>query len=175
LKGYGLPTQTTCTPPNYQSNITNITHNNRVIPDLSLIADMNTCVYSVYNGNWYGVGGTSVSTPIFAGILSLANQMRFNLGKSALTTVYSTNPNTVNNLINIPPQNNLQNFLYKTIYPDPTQYSSNFYDITIGSDTGSIGGNSTGLTTYNAITRYDIPTGLGSPNATNLCNALLNL
>jgi subtilase family serine protease len=161
--------------PNYQSNITNITHNNRVIPDLSLVADMNTCVYSVYNGNWYGVGGTSVSTPIFAGILSLANQMRFNLGKSALTTVYSTNPNTVNNLINIPPINNLQNFLYKTIYPNPTQYSSIFYDIIIGSDNGSIGGNSTGTTIYNAITRYDIPTGLGSPNATNLCNSLMNI
>jgi len=64
--------------PTYQSDITNILRKNRVIPDLSMIADTNSSVYTVYNGNWYGIGGTSVSTPIFAGILSLANQLRFN-------------------------------------------------------------------------------------------------
>jgi len=149
--------------PDYQSNISSITHINRAIPDLSLIADTNTSVYSVYNGNWYGVGGTSISAPIFAGILSLANQLRFNLGKSTLTTVTGINNST-----------NIQRYLYKTIYPNPLSYKEMFYDITGGANQGSAIGTTT-LTTYNTARGFDIPTGLGSPNATNLCNGLLNI
>ena len=151
------------TQPAYQSNISSITHTNRAIPDLSLIGDPNTSVYTVYNGNWYGIGGTSVSTPIFAGILSLANQSRFNLGKSALTTV--------NNSTGI---NQIQTYLYKIIYPNSASYTSMFYDIISGTDQGSATGTTT-LTTYNTATGFDIPTGLGSPNATNLCNGLASI
>jgi subtilase family serine protease len=161
--------------PNYQSAITSITHNNRVIPDISLIADTNTSVYSVYNGNWYGVGGTSVGTPMFSAILSLANQQRFNSGKGALTTVYSTTPNSATTLTYVPPANNLQNYIYKTIYPNATQYASAFYDVAIGQVVGSTGGNSNGKTTYSSGTKFDVTTGLGSPNATNLCNMLATL
>jgi subtilase family serine protease len=160
--------------PNYQSNITNILRKNRAIPDLSMIADSNSSVYTVYNGNWYGIGGTSVSTPIFAGILSLANQMRFNNKKNALTTVYSLTPN--NTLPNyVPPQNNIQNYIYKTIYPNSTLYGNTFYDVTIGYNMGSVGGNSTELTNYNSGTKFDITTGMGSPNAAFLCSQLQNL
>ena len=162
--------------PNYQSEITGITHNNRVIPDVSLVADTNTSVYTVYNGNWYGVGGTSVSAPIFAGILSIANQMRFNQNKMALTTVYSTTPNTVTNSAYIAPKNHLQTYLYRTIYPSSSLYSSVFYDVVDGNNKGSVGGtNLNGLTTYNTGVKFDVPTGLGSPNADNLCNVLLNI
>jgi len=162
--------------PNYQSAITTITHANRVIPDVSMIADSNTCVYTVYNGNWYGVGGTSVSAPIFAGILSLANQQRFNAGKGALTSVYSTTPNTATTPTYVGPANNVQTYLYKTVYPNAAQYASIFYDVVAGSELGSIGGtNTTGLTVYNAGLKFDVATGLGSPNATNLCNALLTI
>lgn len=160
--------------PNYQSDISGISHNNRVIPDLSMIADSNTCVYTVYNGNWYGVGGTSVSAPIFAGILSLANQQRFNANKGSLTTVYSTTPNNTTTSNYVPPANNVQKYLYKTIYPDSTKYANIFYDITNGYDMGSVAG-SNNLTIYNAGAKFDIATGLGSPNATNLCNALFNI
>jgi subtilase family serine protease len=160
--------------PTYQSDITNILRKNRAIPDLSMIADTNSSVYTVYNGNWYGIGGTSVSTPIFAGILSLANQLRFNNKKSSLTSVYSSTPN--NTLSNyVPPPNNIQNFIYKTIYPNSTLYSNVFYDVTIGSTMGSVGGSSNNLTNYNSGSKFDITTGMGSPNATFLCNQLLNL
>jgi len=148
--------------PGYQSNISTIQRKYRVTPDVSLIANSNSCVYSVYNGSWIGVGGTSVATPIFAAMLSLANQMRFNTGKSALTTVYS---NTTT------PANNIQNYLYKVIYPGP-KYKTDFNDITVGSNEGSVGGVSTSLTTYNTSLNWDIPTGLGSPNCANLCNDL---
>uniref|UniRef100_A0A6C0DCV1 Peptidase S53 domain-containing protein n=1 Tax=viral metagenome TaxID=1070528 RepID=A0A6C0DCV1_9ZZZZ len=160
--------------PTYQSNITNILRKNRAIPDLSMIADTNSSVYTVYNGNWYGIGGTSVSTPIFAGILSLANQLRFNNKKSSLTSVYSSTPN--NTLSNyVPSPNNIQNFIYKTIYPNSTLYGNTFYDVTIGSIMGSVGGSSNNLTNYNSGSKFDITTGMGSPNATFLCNQLLNL
>jgi subtilase family serine protease len=173
-KSAGCGYSTIINQPTYQKNITNILHKNRVIPDVSLIADTNTSAYSVYNGNWYGVGGTSVSTPIFAGILSLANQERFNKNKSALTTVYSITPNdTLSNYV--PPLNNIQNFIYKTIYPNATLYGNTFYDITIGSGMGSIGGNSSGLTNYTSGNNFDINTGMGSPNGTYLCNQLLKI
>lgn len=163
------------TQPNYQSGITSITHKNRVIPDISLIADTNTSVYSVYKGNWYGIGGTSVGAPIVSGILSLANQQRFNANKGPLTTVYSTNPNNATTSSYVPPKNNIHNYIYKTIYTNSTQYSNTFYDVTIGQNKGSIGGNSTGTTTYNSGAKFDVTTGLGSPNAKNLCDLLATI
>ena len=173
-KSAGCGYSTIINQPNYQSNITNILRKNRVIPDLSMIADTNSSVYTVYNGNWYGIGGTSVSTPIFAGILSLANQMRFNNKKNALTSVYSSTPN--NTLPNyVPPSNNIQNHIYKTIYTNATLYGSTFYDVIIGSTMGSVGGDSSELTNYNSGVKFDITTGMGSPNATFLCNQLLKL
>ena len=158
--------------PNYQSGVNNITY--RSIPDVAMVADSNTSVYTVYNGNWYGVGGTSVSCPIFAGILSLANQLRFNQKKPALTTVYSKTPNIPTSDKYIPPSNHVQTYLYKTVYPNKIQYSSLFYDVFVGEVKGSVS-NSTNLTTYNSLLGFDITTGLGSPNASNLCNNLLNI
>lgn len=152
--------------PSYQSNVSGISRTNRAIPDVSMIADDKTSVYSVYNGNWYGVGGTSVSTPIFSGVVSLINQSRFNLGKGALSSVYNNASM---------PSNNIQNYLYKTILPNPAKYSACFYDISIGTDLGSVGGNSNksnNLITYTASTGYDLTTGIGSPNATTLCEEL---
>jgi subtilase family serine protease len=173
-KSAGCGYSTIINQPTYQSNIANILRENRVIPDLSMIADTNSSVYTVYNGNWYGIGGTSVSTPIFAGILSLANQLRFNSNKQSLTSVYSSTPNNTSSNY-IPPPNNIQNFIYKTIYPNSTLYKSAFYDVTIGSTMGSVGGSSNSLTNYISGSKFDITTGMGSPNATFLCNQLIKI
>jgi subtilase family serine protease len=154
--------------------VSTITSTYRAVPDVSLIANTNTGVYVVFKGNWYSFGGTSVSTPIFASMLSIANQIRFNQGKTALTTVYNKTPNVATNSTYVPPTNNVQQYLYKTIYTS-TKYNSDFYDVTIGNDKGSVAGSSTALTTYNAGFKYDLPTGLGSPNCSNLCNDLLNI
>jgi subtilase family serine protease len=158
------------TQPAYQSGA--ITNFYRSIPDISLIADSNTSVYSVYNNNWYGVGGTSVSTPIFAGIVSLANQQRINAGKRVLTSVI---PAFVAPGKPVPVPNHLQTFLYKTIYPNTPLYTSIFYDVTSGTNRGSTSGKPSILSTYSATSKFDIPTGLGSPNVLNLCNALVDL
>jgi len=166
---------TSVSKPTYQNAVPSIVGNYRAIPDVSLIANQNTGVYSVFRGSWYSFGGTSVSTPIFAAVLSIANQTRFNQGKTGLTTVYTTTPNTATSNNYIPPSNNVQQYLYKTIFPNKNKYQQNFNDIIIGSDAGSVAGNSAILTNYNSGVGYDLPTGLGSPNCSNLCNDLLNI
>jgi subtilase family serine protease len=159
--------------PNYQKNISGITHTHRAIPDVSLVANEQTCVYTVYKGKWYGIGGTSVATPIFAAMVSLANQMRFNLSKNPLTSVYSLTNVASNNYK--PLSNNIQHYLYTTLYNNKAEYQNVFYDVIIGSNEGSIAGTNRGLTTYNSTSGYDITTGLGSPKCTNFCTSLAKL
>jgi subtilase family serine protease len=171
LAGCGY--SSTVSQPNYQKNISNISHTHRAIPDVSLVANDQTCVYTVYAGQWYGVGGTSVATPIFAAMISLANQMRFNINKPALTTVYSTLASPPANYV--APSNNIQSYLYTTVYNNKTEYQNVFYDVVLGTDKGSIAGTTRGLTTYSAGSGYDLTTGLGSPNCTNLCKGLVKI
>jgi hypothetical protein len=171
----GCGYSSTVKQPDYQKNVPGIANNNfRAIPDVSLVANMNTGVYVVYKGQWFSYGGTSAATPLFAGMLSIAIQQRYNNGKGPLTTVYSTTPNSIP-LSNVTPSNNVQKYLYKTIFPNPTKYANDFYDIKIGNNQGSIGGSSTGLTNFVTGSGFDIPTGLGSPNCANLCADLLNI
>lgn len=165
---------TSVAQPTYQQNVSNIARGYRAVPDVSMVANQNTGVYVVYKGAWYMFGGTSIAAPLFAGVLSLANQQRFNANKSALSTVYSTTPNNSTTSKYVPPSNNVQQYLYKTIYPS-SKYANDFYDVTIGSNQGSIAGNSESLTIYSAGAKFDLPTGLGSPNCKNLCDDLMNL
>jgi subtilase family serine protease len=165
---------TSVSQPSYQQSISAIAHKNRAIPDISMVANQSTGVYTVYNNQWYVFGGTSIATPLFAAILSLANQQRFNSNKTALTTVYSTSQPQPTNSNYVPPLNNVQQCLYKTIYTS-SKYANDFYDVTIGSDKGSVAGNSASLTTYTAGSGYDLTTGLGSPNCSNLCNDLASI
>jgi hypothetical protein len=67
------------------------TTNNRGTPDVAMDADPSTgvSVYDSYReGGWVnGVGGTSLAAPMWAGIISLANQGRKNAGKGNLTNM----------------------------------------------------------------------------------------
>jgi subtilase family serine protease len=155
--GAGCGYSRTILQPLYQKLVSSIAHIYRAVPDISLIANPQTSVYTVYDGSWFSVGGTSVATPIMAGIISIANQQRFNQNKSALTSVF-------------PSANNIQNYLYNSILVSPTKYKNDFNDVVIGSGVGSTP--ASGLTTYSSNIGFDITTGLGSPNATNLCNDL---
>lgn len=158
--GAGCGYSRTISQPFYQKMVSNIAHIYRAVPDISLVANPLTSVYTVYDGSWFSVGGTSVSTPIMAGIISIANQQRFNQSKPALTSVF-------------PNANNIQNYLYNTILTSPTKYKNDFNDVVIGTGVGSTP--SSGLTTYSSNIGFDITTGLGSPNATNLCNDLASI
>lgn len=144
--------------PNFQSNMfTNI--NKRIIPDVSGIANPATSVYTFFDNNWVGLGGTSVSSPIWAGILSLANQVRLNNNKSVLSTSNMS----------------LQEYLYKNILENKEKYNLCFNDITNGGTYGSSLSGNDKLTFFSTSQGFDVPTGLGSPNVQNLCNELLNI
>lgn len=177
LSGYPKPT--------WQTGVTGIPNDNvRDIPDVSLFAS------SGINASYYplcasdgdcqpasggsvqisGVGGTSASSPAFAGIMALVNQKYGRQGQA----------NTV-------------------LYPLAKQFPNSFHDVTVGSIsvpcqvaptltpncisvsnpivlTGSgpsvtIGQIGTGTTPeYNSNVGYDLATGLGTVDAANLVN-----
>ena len=88
---------------------------------------------------WYDIGGTSLSTPQFAGLVAIADQIH----GSGLGLINPT--------------------LYK-IASNPTQYANDFFDVTTGNNTQT----APAMTGYPATTGWDPVTGLGTPNAANL-------
>ncbi len=95
--------------------------------------------------SWMSVGGTSLSTPQWAGLIAIANAQRAAAAKAALGAP--------------------QALLYGQIASVPGTYASAFSDITAGSN-GSCG------TLCAAKTGYDPLSGLGTPNVDKLLTAL---
>ncbi len=114
----------------------------RAIPDVSLNAGAGVAVYDSYDfgtsSPWAPIGGTSLSCPIWAGLVGIADEIRANHGLNSLDGASQTLPT-----------------LY-SIYNNPTQYANDFHDITSGSNS------------YSAATGYDLVTGIGSPKANTL-------
>lgn len=140
--------------PTYQNNISNITVNKRVTPDVAFVADNKTGFVIFSGGSYYSTSGTSVSTAIFSGFLAISNQLRKSSSKKMLTTVALST------------SNQLQKYMYQNIYANNannSNYTQGFYDI--------INGNN-GI--YSATIVYDYCCGLGSGNANSLCNQLIN-
>jgi uncharacterized repeat protein (TIGR01451 family) len=117
----------------------------RNIPDVAMTAD-NVFVVS-RGGVGLSVGGTSVAAPLWAGFIALVNQ------QGALNSRQ--------------PVGFLNPALY-AIANNPTDYAACFNDIKTGNNTWSGSPN-----LFNAVSGYDLCTGLGSPKSTNLVNALL--
>jgi hypothetical protein len=140
--------------PSYQEGVQ--TSGSRENPDVSFDADPNTGVpiYDPYeassdgNDDWTEIGGTSVGTPCWAGLIAIANQLRVADG---LTTLDSpTQPTqTLEALYSLP--------------------SSDFHDITSGTATN---GSRHHPITYTAGPGYDLVTGIGTPIANLLVPAL---
>ena len=128
--------------PAYQSGLP---YSNRSIPDVSFDADPDTgvAVYDSYDFGadtpWMQIGGTSLSSPCWAGLIAITNQLRVATGGTTLDGPTQTLP-----------------ALYK-LYSDPAKYSSDFHDITSGFN---------GF--YFADTGYDLVTGIGTPIANRL-------
>ncbi|QDD83827.1 S53 family peptidase [Bacillus cereus] len=70
--------------PDYQNNISNDT---RGIPDISCNADPLYGYQIIFQGQKMSVGGTSVSCPVFAAVIALANQRRKQQGMSSLSSL----------------------------------------------------------------------------------------
>ena len=115
----------------------------RNIPDVALTADN---VYIAYDSGSYGyVGGTSCAAPLWAAFTALVNEQGAQLSQ--------------------PPVGFLNAAFYNL--GRGTNYPAVFNDITTGNNTSAA--NPTG---FFAVAGYDLCTGWGTPNGTNLINAL---
>jgi kumamolisin len=66
--------------PSWQTGAGVPTGNFRTVPDVALVADLNTGGYLVLNGQVYVVGGTSWGAPTWAAFCAIINQARANRG-----------------------------------------------------------------------------------------------
>jgi hypothetical protein len=136
--------------PSWQQGVSMATNQgstySRNVPDVSMVAS--NC-WAIAND---GVGainfGTSISAPMWAGFIALANQQAATNGRPPLGLI---NP------------------LIYTIGTN-TNYTAAFHDITTGNDT-----NASSPTRFFAVPGYDLCTGWGTPTGTNLINALIAL
>jgi uncharacterized repeat protein (TIGR01451 family) len=112
-------------------------------PDVAMVAES---VYAIFdNGGAGAVGGTSCSSPLWAGFTAMVNQQGQSFG--------------------LPPVGFLNPAFY-AIGQGPG-YLTNFHDITVGSNT-----NTNSLTMFFAVPGYDLCTGWGTPIGQNLINTL---
>ncbi len=113
--------------PSYQKSVQST--GLRTSPDVSLDADPNTgvSVYSIASGGWIQVGGTSLGSPVWGGLIAVADQGRAAIGKGTLDGATQTLPD---------------------LYTAP---SGSFDDITTGSRATVGYDTSTGLGTPNAV------------------------
>ena len=98
------------------------------------------------SAGWYVVGGTSSSSPQWAGLIAIANQY---------------------NRVHHPGAQNL-GYINPALYAiasDPTMYANDFFDVTLGNNQNPLVPSVPG---YPATTGWDPVTGLGTPNAANL-------
>jgi subtilase family serine protease len=109
--------------PSYQTGVVTQSTTGRAAPDVSMDADPNSgvAVYDSFDGvgtagNWFQVGGTSLSTPMWGGIIAIVNQGRV---ANQLPT-YDGATNTLPQLYKLP--------------------QTDFNDITTGSDTNHAAG-----------------------------------
>jgi uncharacterized repeat protein (TIGR03803 family) len=146
--GSGGGISTSYAIPSWQTSV-NMTANHgsttmRNIPDVSCLADILIWLIAD-DGEQGAIGGSSASTPMWAGFMALVNQQAAANGRPSI------------------------GFLNPAIYAigQGSGYASAFHDITTGNNT-----NSGSPTNFFAVPGYDLCTGWGSPAGSNLINAL---
>jgi uncharacterized protein (TIGR03437 family) len=129
----------------------------RDVPDVSMAASADHDGYLIWSGGKLSVvGGTSVASPVFAGITTLLNQRLVSSGRQSVPGLGNMNPQ-----------------LYALAQTSPTA----FHDVITGDNmvTISCGARSRGCVPgtygYAAGAGYDLASGLGSVDANQLVNA----
>ncbi len=127
--------------PSYQSSVSSIVGSARGIPDVALSAAVVGAAI-IYDGGWQLVGGTSEASPLFAGIVAIADQVAgHDLGP-------------------------LNPALYGL-----GSGAAGLPDITNGDNTVTVptsGGGEVTVTGYTAVTGYDLASGLGTVDGAKL-------
>ena len=140
--------------PAYQNPVRNVVGQHRGVPDISMSAACNGAVdvYQSFGGQpagWYPTCGTSEATPLFAGIVALADQVAHHpLG-----------------LIN------------PALYLMAAQHEHGLVDVTSGNNTVSFiqGGREHTVHGFSAGPGYDLASGLGTVNAESFVPELASL
>ena len=130
--------------PAFQNGVASVVGSHRGIPDVSLTAsDIDGVdVYQSFdpaNAGWFPVGGTSVATPVFAGIVALADQVA---GR---------------------PVGPINRFIYAMA----AKHDRGIVDITRGNNTVSFfqNGHTYTVRGWNAVRGYDLSSGVGTIDA----------
>jgi tripeptidyl-peptidase-1 len=147
------PTSPLSSPLPYFPTSSMFNPNGRAIPDVSMPGNNYEIVIG---GKSYQVSGTSASAPVFAAILTLANNERLNNGKSSL------------------------GFVNPALYSLSVSQPNVFNDVTVGDNRCAalpyLGGTPTCCQHgFRCSTGWDPVTGLGSVNGGRLVEALANL
>jgi subtilase family serine protease len=129
--------------PYYQVGLTG--YRTRTVPDVAFNAAGNGGLAVFLASSVYGVGGASAGSPLWAGIVAIADQARQQARRPRL------------------------GFLNGALYAigrSPAQAARDFHDITVGSNAfdGAIG--------FDAGPGYDLTTGFGTPDVANLVRDL---
>jgi len=149
--------------PTFQKNA-GLSDSGRAIPDISMDADpiSGVAVYSANDASvndpagdpWFQVGGTSLASPMFAGIIALAQQNRIDASQPILNSV------------------GINDLLYGAYV---SNYSTYFHDVVFGNN-NDIGetdfGGSINIMGSNAGVGYDLATGIGSPIGNKIVSLL---
>lgn len=140
--------------PSYQTGLVpGLVLPRRTVADVAFNADPNTGQFvavippGASTPNWISAGGTSLSTPQWAGLVAVANAQRLRAAKTPLGQ-----PHTA---------------LYGQVGGVPGNYALAMKDITTGAN-----GTCAGCT---AVLGYDLVTGWGTPNVGGLLSALTGL
>ena len=170
------------TRPSFQSGLS-APGNTRLVPDIAMVADPFTGVEIIETlGGQLSVtviGGTSVATPMFSGVMAIAAQkagqglgqaapLLYGLPAGAITDVPAfSSPTNVTGTINAmpftadqlaAPLENTTSY-YSAIYNSP--FSTRWFVITFGTDSSLVTGDG-----------WDNVTGLGTPNGLDFINAM---
>ncbi len=141
---------TTYAIPSYQQGLSMAANQGstvfRNLPDVAMVAD--NCYLIANNGQAEPVGGTSISSPLWAAFTALVNQAALTNGEPTV------------------------GFINPAVYAigkgsNALPYTTLFHDITSGNNH-----NSTSPTRFSAVPGYDLCTGWGSPTGSNLISAL---
>ena len=135
--------------PSYQSTVRGLTGPHRGVPDISMDASCRSSVaiygsfYGGSKGQWTPICGTSLATPLFAGIVALADQYAAQHGGHALGLI---NP---------------------AIYQIEARHEPGVVDITRGNNSQTVnqGGKVYKVAGFSARRGYDLVTGVGTVDA----------
>jgi len=136
--------------PSFQKNLPSSVQTqlsgHRGLPDIAANANAHTGMAYYYNGGWRMAGGTNAATPLWAGIIAVANQMA----------------------------GHALGFINPALYTiaNSKNYDQDFHAITSGNNsitlkTGRVKG-------YSASSGWNAVTGLGTPNAAKLLPDLMS-